>query len=130
MPSLFVIDHKLDIVAICETWLRHDDQVVIGDITPPGYSLKHVSRSSSKRGGGVALLYKTGFDVRFTDLGFTPNYFEFLSAEFISSTVSLSLIILYRPQQKSTGCSFSDFLHEFTLLIDIAFMNPKPLIVV
>ena len=33
----FVIDNKLDIVAITETWIKPEDTVVIGDITPHGY---------------------------------------------------------------------------------------------
>ena len=64
-----------------------------------------------------------------SDTGLTPKLFEFLSAEFISSTVSLCLVILYHPQQKSTGCCFNEFFEEFNLLTDNILLSPMPLIV-
>ena len=120
---------RCDLIAICETWLKSEDKVIIGNIIPAGYSFKQVPRATQKRGGGIALLYKTGFNVRLTYIGLLPRSFEFLSAEFITPTVSLRLIILYRPQQKSTFCTFSEFLDEFTLLIDNVLLSPMPLIV-
>ncbi|XP_071804816.1 uncharacterized protein [Asterias amurensis] len=125
----FVLTHKLDLVAICETWFKDGDNVVIKDITPAGCELKQVPRPKPKRGGGVALLYKSGFTVRFPVIAIEPTSFEFLSTELISSNQSLSLTILYRPQQKSTGCTFTAFLEEFSLLVESAVINPMPLII-
>ena len=56
----YVKDHDVDIVALTETWLsdsEHNNIKVIGDITPDGYSFRHVARPG-KRGGGVGLLFK------------------------------------------------------------------------
>ncbi len=125
----FVVNNKLDIVAVSETWLRKGDDVIVGDITPDGYCIKQVPRSASKRGGGIALLYKQGFDIRFTDLGITHKSFEYLSAEIVSSTLSMTLVTIYRPQQKSTGSSFSDFLDELAVVIDNALLKQMPLLV-
>ena len=57
--------------------------MIIGNIIPAGYSIKQVPRTTQKRGGGITLLYKTGFNVRLTDTGLLPRSFEFLLAEFI-----------------------------------------------
>jgi len=53
----FVVENDLDVCAISETWLsgNDSDKIVCGDITPTGYSLKHMPRKG-RRGGGVALL--------------------------------------------------------------------------
>ena len=67
--------------------------------------------------------------MRFADTGLTPTSSEFLSAEFIISTVSLRLVILCCSQQKSTGCSFNEFLGKVTLLTGNILLSPMPLIV-
>ncbi|XP_071941053.1 uncharacterized protein [Antedon mediterranea] len=47
----FVVSNDIDIVAVSETWLRLDDNLSIGNITPLGYCLKNVPRLD-KIGGG------------------------------------------------------------------------------
>ncbi|XP_072036965.1 uncharacterized protein [Amphiura filiformis] len=44
-----ILDHKFDLVAITETWLKPDDSTA--DFTPDGYTFTHIPRVS-KRGGG------------------------------------------------------------------------------
>ena len=53
----FVIENNLDVIAICETWLKPEDSVIIGNIILAGCSIKQVSRATQKRGGGIASLY-------------------------------------------------------------------------
>ena len=57
----FSIENNLDVIAICETWLKPEDNVIIGNVIPAGYSFKQVPRATQKRGGGIALVYKTGY---------------------------------------------------------------------
>ena len=57
-----VIDHKLDILCLTETWLSASRDVrVISELTLAGYKFMHVDRRG--RGGGVAILYKSFFDL-------------------------------------------------------------------
>ena len=58
----FVLDRRLDFVCICETWLSSDDDAAIADLRPGGYVFEHRPRLS-KRGGGVAFLYKDHLQV-------------------------------------------------------------------
>ncbi len=111
-----MLDSNYDAVAICETWLRPEDSSVIGDITPDGYVFQHVPRLN-KKGGGVALLSKSGLPVT------VSHRRKFLSFESIelelsspSNSISISLIIVYRPPR--SGCNFTQFLSEFNELID------------
>jgi len=66
----------MDIIAICETWLKPEYNVIIGNIIPAGYSIKQVPHASQKQCGGIALLYKIGFNVRLTDTGLITRSFE------------------------------------------------------
>ena len=58
----FVLDRRLDFVCICETWLSSSDDAVIADLCPGGYVFEHRPRLS-RRGGGVAFLYKDHLQV-------------------------------------------------------------------
>ena len=58
----FVLSKNLDIIAVCETWLRADDSVTICDLTPRGYFFQHVPRLH-KSGGGVGLLFRSTLSV-------------------------------------------------------------------
>ena len=57
-----VIDHKLDILCLSETWLSASrDARVISELTIAGYKFMHVDMRG--RGGGVAILNKSPFDL-------------------------------------------------------------------
>ena len=58
-----VLENKYDIVAITETWLKPGDDVIIGNITPAGYTFNH-TRRPNRGGGGVGLLYKSNLSVK------------------------------------------------------------------
>ena len=48
---------NLDIVAVTETGLKHDEtQSSIADISPPGCSFFHEPRADQRTGGGVGIL--------------------------------------------------------------------------
>ena len=40
----YIYYNDLDICAITETWLKADDQVVVGDLVPSGYTIKSIPR--------------------------------------------------------------------------------------
>ena len=42
----YVVENKFDTFAITETWFHsiESDQISIGNVTPKGYSFKHISR--------------------------------------------------------------------------------------
>ncbi len=55
----YVLDNRLDIVGITETWLgRDDDTLKIADLVPGGYHFSSVPRSE-RDGGGIGLLHKS-----------------------------------------------------------------------
>ena len=55
--SEYVTSKNLDIVAVTETWLKHDEtKSTTADISPPGYSFFHEPRADQRAGGGVGIL--------------------------------------------------------------------------
>ena len=60
-----VISRDNDILALTETWLGSAiDDHVIHELVPRGYEFHAVSRSGGKRGGGAAVLHKSGLKLK------------------------------------------------------------------
>jgi len=53
-----IVDKKIDILGLCETWLKPDEFLTLNEATPPNYVSAQLSREV-KKGGGVALIYNT-----------------------------------------------------------------------
>ena len=55
--SEYVTSKTLDIVAVTETWLKHDEtNSTIADISPPGYLFFHEPRADQRAKGGEGIL--------------------------------------------------------------------------
>ena len=53
----FVTEHNIDLMVLTETWLKGDDRdnVILAELLPPGYTIKHKARQG--RGGGVSIMH-------------------------------------------------------------------------
>ena len=62
----FIVDYKLDALALTETWLKGDqrDSVTIQELLPPGYKICQQARAN--RGGGVAVIYHSRLNIQNT----------------------------------------------------------------
>ncbi|KAK6175887.1 hypothetical protein SNE40_014264 [Patella caerulea] len=116
----FIIENKLDIFALTETWLTDsNDQTALAELVPTGYSIPSVPRN--KRGGGVALIFKSS--IKSTK----PRLEKFKCFECLDSLVSIKqknprLIIIYRPPGKSAELFFNEFQ---TFLEDVSHSNSE-----
>ena len=91
----FVIEYKLDACVITETWHKGDerDDVIIAELTPPGYKIEHVPREG--RGGGVAVLHR---DSTKLNPGALSSYQSFECLERVMQTAPpVRLVTIYRP---------------------------------
>ena len=59
----YLLDEKINLCAIRETWLKPDDVVHPDEIVPPGYDILSKPRCDGRQGGGVALAYKSSLKV-------------------------------------------------------------------
>ena len=95
----FVAEHCIDLPAVTETWLQPetDNEFIIRDLCPTGYSFHHVPRSGPVRGGGVGLLFRSCFNIKL------QPHRKFISFEYIdlllnSVDKSIRIVIVYRPR--------------------------------
>ena len=129
----FVVENNIDLLGLTETWLQSDadNELIIRDLCPSGYSFHHVPRPGSTRGGGVGLLFRSSFNLKLQPLK------KFLSFEYmdllLSSTVGLKLrvIIVYRPPPSTlNGLTPSLFLDEFSTFLEHYIADPGGILLV
>ena len=103
-----------DVFCITETWLRDNEPLPDGGLSSAGYSNVLQPRSGNKRGGGLAIIYKSIFSVKHIFLA-TFDSFEQLTVLFsLYNKPLFTLTLLYR----SPCTSQSVFIHEFDDLLE------------
>ena len=110
--SQYVTSKILDIVAVTETWLKHDEtKSAIADISPPGWLFQE-PRADQWTGGGVSILVS---DQLKTDILPLPSFktFEAISARIGNNSFSGLVVCLYRLQNGTC-----QFLYEFQDLLE------------
>ena len=114
----YILEHDIDIFVITETWLKEDDQVIIGECTPPGYTFLSSHRKTGS-GGGISVISKCELKLSLKP-AFTFTTFEIVHV--VSRSSSLHLFAIYRPPPSSAnGFTLPDFMGEFdSLLTDLA----------
>ena len=102
--SEYVTSKNLDIVAVTETWLKHDEtKSTIADISPPGYLFVHEPRADQRTGEGVAILVS---DQLKTAIHSPPSFktFAAISARIRNNSFSRFVVCLHRLQNGT--CQF------------------------
>ncbi len=106
----FILEHKLDVLCVTETWLQVSDSFTANSVTPNGFSIFSNPRLN-KRGGGVAAIIKNDLCCkRLANVCFSS--FEALSVKVTSSTKSLAIVTIYRSPGPLNNflIDLSDFL--------------------
>ena len=104
----YIIEHDIDVMILTESWIRDDEQVIIGESAPPGYSFLNIPRPTSARGGGIAVLFKTQLQLRVRTNPCNTTYFE--STCITDNVGRLNLVVIYRPPHHlPTGSRFLIF---------------------
>lgn len=111
-----IVDNKVDIAGICETWLTDNHNPTTAMIKSFGYSIIHTFRND-QRGGGTAVIYKACYTLSVFPISKSFKTFEFVSVSLKTVTTSkMVIVILYR-----TGPVTSLFVQEVdTLLSEIS----------
>ena len=104
-------DGDISVACICETWLYSYNSSITATIKSYGYSILHDFRSE-KRGGGVAIIYKSTLSVRENKLVFKPTTFEVIVGTIKTSNCKISVITIYR-----TGPVSSVFVQELNTML-------------
>lgn len=120
-----IADHRLDLLAITETWVYDDSpDVHKREAAPAGYSMVHAHRppktdSGKAHGGGVALIYRNDIHVKvIPSKSVEIKTFELLTVRIVNSATSLIVAIIYRPPRPNLSdfvAELSDFINGGTL---------------
>ena len=78
-----VLDHKLDILLITETWINDEKADVLGDLNSNGYTFKNFPRKDC-RGGGIGLLSSDYLQMN------NPSHYSSTSFQYITCTIGSS----------------------------------------
>ena len=62
-------DEDISVACITETWMTSEDNIITSSLRDAGYNIQHCHRTS-KRGGGVAVIYKSKFTEQMKILNF------------------------------------------------------------
>jgi hypothetical protein len=95
--SDFITSHDFDVVAITETWLGSAvDKQCIAELLPNGYEITHIPRSGDRNGGGVALVFRSGFRVKVKDSA-SYSHFEHMECSVEFNDQTILVCVIYRP---------------------------------
>ena len=126
-----IIEHEWDVLAITETWLKKTgDEVIVAELTPPGYTFQHVARASG-RGGGVATVHRNTFNTKILPkMPFTT--IELLRLLFIKPhLVTYNARVAYHPpSSRKTHGTTSNFYAELEQLFIEASISVIPNVIV
>ena len=152
----------MDLLAVTEAWLQSeiDNDFIIRDLCPTGYSFHHVPRSGAARGGGCYVLdwhyamlsqprafishhafelYKRIGDKRWRihDCGlglfFRRKFISFEYIELLLTSVgkTITIVAVYRPPPSTTnGLTPTFFFDELSTLLEQYVTIPGSLIIV
>ena len=105
-----VTDHNIDLMVLTETWSKGDDRdnVILADLQPHVYTIKHTTRQS--RGGGVAIMQPSTLSVTRVEHSdsSTPQYASFGEFQCLVHTVPAVrfVVICCPPPPKTNGLNY------------------------
>ena len=124
-----IIESDAEIIFITETWLKPSgDEVIINDLTPPGFHCTSIPRLSGP-GGGLCIIARDNLNLQTTTIT-SYKSFECCECSLYASGQSTKFTCLYRPPpSKKNKLKVSDFVTEFETLMDsFITKNYRPII--
>lgn len=107
-----ILDRKIDILCLSETWHKDNDYLNLNMCAPSGYKYIDVPRASGK-GGGLAAVFASNISLDVIDAP-TVSSFECLVFK-VNGASPVLVLLIYRPP-KPNPLFFSEFTELLTLL--------------
>ena len=103
-----LVQNRIDICSLTETWIRDDDTAAETQMCPLGYKAISVPRSN-RQGGGIAIVYRDFITIHRSN---TYDYTTMECSDFAVSLpgLSLNMAVIYRPPDKPVCAFVNDFL--------------------
>ena len=112
--------HDLDILFLTETWMLDGDTYLEGSLCPPAYNISRLPRPGGARGGGLALIYKSEFQLSFTRVNQSASECGLVKL-FVGQTV-YQFVVMYRPP----SYRYDNFMSDFKELLDSVVLLHAP----
>jgi len=81
-------------------------------LAPPGYIVRHETRRTQRRGGGIAVICRETFKMS-TAFNFSSDEFESLALNIATKSNSLTVVCVYRPPGTITAAVHDAFCDLF-----------------
>jgi hypothetical protein len=95
-------------------------------MVPGGFSFIQVPRPSSRLGGGVAVVFKSTIAATLVADSQAYDSFEHMDVRLKFGTLTIRLLVVYRPPR----CSESDFLRDFSFVLEIILVTRDDVLIV
>ena len=125
-----VIESKIDLCAITETWVKDQDTFTVASLNSvDGYAFKYFPRLADRQGGGTGLMYRDNLKVKFVN-GHEHKSFEFSMWNIGVDNKNINLIIIYRPPYSPAHrVPASVFFQEFSSFLEEHVLCPQSLLI-
>ncbi|XP_072041253.1 uncharacterized protein [Amphiura filiformis] len=118
-----ILQNDVDIMVITESWLRDDDQVVIGELKPSGYTFANFPRKTDGNHGGICVIHKSSIKLENKPTGLDTHNFE--HARLVDKITGIGLVIVYRPPpSKENKLKTSEYLTEMDDFVREIYITP------
>ncbi len=122
----YIVGNGIKVCAITETWLKPQNVVEMGELTPEGYQLEPNHRLYNKA-GGIAVIYQKNLKLQVKDKGNKSSY-QYMDILIPSGSSSVRLVVIYRPPtSQSNPVPESTFLDEFASHLEVLMLCPQSL---
>ena len=125
--TIIIQSKNTDVMVLTETWLGHEDQVIINEITPPQYTFFNVPGPADIH-GGIAILCKAQLNLRLVPITFDFSTFEYSVIADLKRCIHY--VIIYRPPPSvKNQLKTSTFLTDFDNFLDAINILPGILLI-
>src|SRR5260221_210 len=125
-----IVEHRLDVFSVVETWHETPDDLALQRITPDGFQCfdlprprgEHRDQACKRKaaGGGIALIVRDGFRCNILNFDFKARTYEFLAVMLTHNGVRTAVVTVYRPNNKDSAVFYDEFtrLLEFVVVLN------------
>lgn len=123
-----IIDCKIDVCVVTETWLRKEDTVAFSALSPAGYMFKNIPRAG-RTGGGTGIMLRDNFKICPVQ-ALERHSFETSEWDVSAKGLTSKFVVVYRPPySEAHPVSTSVFLDEFSVFLESVVLCTEVLVI-
>ena len=116
----YIDKHKLDVVALTETWLGEDETTAVSELCGDDFTFVHQPRGGARRGGGVGVLFRKTLQlVSRANIDTHASETCHVILRNIRIGCTMRVIVVYRPPTSD----FRSFLDDVGKVLLIAYWD-------